>query len=620
MSDNTTHVEGLDFTVQDHATAPAEHMAKAFERVHHAAEATTRKLGEMTHHAAMSGLAMVGLGFGFREVAKFAGDANLELEHAAKKIAGVQFAFSNWKAGTTGQEKWNESMVDASRILAKLEPAESRLKMTRADLAEIYKSQAMMSERYRQSEAQQLDLTEKLGATQKVLGINAEAAGDMIGRAAMTGAIPLRSQLGRYLAASVGDLKKFRHESEALRFEKLKKALGDMLPAAAGMGKGIEGSMFDAKKALNDLTRDLTGPVFQQVTKDVAEWAHKLAEVRENGQSAAAEWGGKLVTAFGYLKDATAFIADHWKTIAGIWVATKLTGGLQGLSTKFGAAGAAAGGASATGTMNVSAGVVNVSGGAAAALGGTTAAAIGDKLKPGLASTVGKLAGFAAKAGMVTEALGGLYLGLQAAATELDEWHTKSINRDAQFGEGSAIRGGLGANAAEAIQAFREAADKDLQAGSESLATAKAAKAAYTKLRGVYGAGVIGEGGKVNIEAAKDAYGAMDLETRKKQLSGLGLDIDKAWYNTDQVQTAFADRLAQVLATLLGAGANAPGATADSKKKLTAAPVTQINVAHMEITQEFKQADPDRVFHNVPRDIADMLRNPRGSNIPPVPG
>jgi hypothetical protein len=40
----------------------------------------------------------------------------------------------------------------------------------------------------------------------------------------------------------------------------------------------------------------------------------------------------------------------------------------------------------------------------------------------------------------------------------------------------------------------------------------------------------------------------------------------------------------------------------------------------MEITQEFKQAYPDRVFHNVPRDIADMLRNPRGSNIPPVPG
>ena len=138
MSDNVTQVEGLDFTVQDHATAPADRMAKSFEHVHHAAEGATRKIGEMTHRAAMSGLAMVGLGFGLREIANKAGEANLELENAAKKIAGVQYTFGGWKKGTTGQEKWNESLQTGTEIVAKLEASEGKLKMTRGELADIY--------------------------------------------------------------------------------------------------------------------------------------------------------------------------------------------------------------------------------------------------------------------------------------------------------------------------------------------------------------------------------------------------------------------------------------------------------------------------------------------------
>ena len=615
MGENVTQVEGLDFTVHDHSTPAAERMSKAFEHVHHAADGVTRKLSEMTHQAAMSGLAMVGLGFGLREVARFAGGANLELEDAKKKIAGVQFTFSNWKAGTTAQEKWSESLEDGGRIVAKLEASESKLKMTRSELAEIYKSQAMMSEKYHQSEAQQLDLTEKLGATQKVLGISAEAAGDMIGRAAMMGAIPLRSHLGRQLASSIGDLKKFKHLSETVRFEKLKKALGDMVPAAEGMGKGLAGTMFDVRKAVGDLTRDVSGPVFQQIAVDFSSWSHELTKVRETGKSAAAEWGGKLVTVFGYLKDTTAFIVDHWKTLAGIFVANKVAGAMQGLAGRFSSAAAAGGaGGGAAGVMNVSASVVNVAGGAAAALGGTTAAALGSTLKPGLSSTIGKLAGFAAKAGMVTEALGALYLGLDAAATELDHWHDKSIQKDAQFGAGGVLSGKFGSDAANAIQTFRELADKDLEVGRQSEATAKMARQAYSGLRGAYGEGVIGAGGKVNIESAKDAYAAMDLATRQTQLAGLGLDAKKAFYNTDEERKDFAERLAQVIGQLIQQGA---GTTADgtSHRKTSKPPITNINIANLQITQDFKDAQPDRVFHNVPRDILDMVRNAKGSNL-----
>ena len=215
---------------------------------------------------------------------------------------------------------------------------------------------------------------------------------------------------------------------------------------------------------------------------------------------------------------------------------------------------------------------------------------------------------------MVTEALGALYLGLDAAATELDHWHDKSIQKDAQFGAGGVLSGKFGSDAANAIQTFRELADKDLEVGRQSEATAKMARQAYSGLRGAYGEGVIGAGGKVNIESAKDAYAAMDLATRQTQLAGLGLDAKKAFYNTDEERKDFAERLAQVIGQLIQQGA---GTTADgtSHRKTSKPPITNINIANLQITQDFKDAQPDRVFHNVPRDILDMVRNAKGSNL-----
>ena len=610
MPDNVTQVEGLDFTVQDHATAPADRMAKSFEHVHHAAEGVTRKLGEMTHHAAMSGLAMVGLGFGFREVAKFAGDANLELEHAAKKIAGVQFTFSNWKAGTTAQEKWNESLEGGNRITEKLRSSESKLKMTRGDLAEIYKSQAMMSSRYGQSETQQLDLTEKLAATQKVLGISAEGAGDMIARAAMTGAIPMRTTLGRELAAGIGNLKKFKHESEAIRFERLKKALGDMVPAAVGMGKGIEGSIFDAKTAINELTRDLTGPVFAEVTKDFSDWAHELGKVREGGQSAAAEWGGKLVTAFGYLKDATAFIAEHWKTIAGIFIATKFTGAMQGLAGRFGASaegGGTAGGVAgmAAGTMNVSAATVNVHGAAAGALGATTAANINARLKPTLAETATKFTGMLAKVGMISEALGGLYVGLDALA----QWALHRQDKDIEAK-------GISTRTQSAISAYTNAR-RDLM-GYSGLKGQDAATKAFSHVDTMLEAYGMKQGQRFSQKTIFADLKAMGPELAEQVMTKAGggtkfhnVAPEEMALRLTTDLNAFLDRLEQAYPGL---------AKGKDSKVLAGKDVTNISIAHLEITQDFKQADPDRVFHNVPRDIVDLVNSPRASGIAAVAG
>lgn len=605
MPDNVTQVEGLDFTVQDHATAPADRMAKSFEHVHHAAEGATRKLGEMTHRAAMSGLAMVGLGFGLREVANKAGEANLELENSAKKIAGVQYTFGGWKKGTTEQEKWNESLETGTEIVTKLDEAGSRLKLRQGEMADVYKSTYALGARYNQNQEQQIDLTEKFGAVQKVLGVNAEFAATQVYRMATTGRARGFDDFSKKMKESVGDLKAL---SEEKRFQKLKAAMGDLMPAAEGMGKGIAGSMFDVRKSTDELTRDLTGPVFKEVTKDFSEWAHELGKVREGGQSAAAEWGGKLVTAFGYLKDATAFIADHWKTIAGIFVATKFTGAMQGLAGRFGAsaegggtAGAAAG--MAAGTMNVSAATVNVHGAAAGALGATTAANINARLKPTLAETATKFTGMLAKVGMVSEALGGLYIGLDALA----QW---ALHKQ----------------------------DKDLEAKGVSTRTQNAVSAFVNAHRDLLGyGGLMGKDAAVSamahMDTVKDAYGLkqgqhFSQKTVAADLNAMGASLaegvmTKAGYGTkfhNVAPSEMALRLTDDLNAFLDRLEQAyPGlAKGKDSRALAGKDITNISIQHLEITQDFKQADPDRVFHNVPRDIVDMVNSPRASGIPAV--
>ena len=575
---NTTQVEGLDFVVKDHAAPAAERISKSFEHVHHAAEGAREKISEMTHHLAMSSLAAVGVGIGFHAMAEKAAEANLELEDAAKKIAGVQYTFGGWKAGTTGQEKWNESLAEGTEVVEKLEKAEGKLRMRRGELADVYASSFALGQRHNLNQEQQIALTEKLGAVQKTLGVSAEFAATQVYRMAMTGNARGFDNFSKKMKESVGNLKAFAKLSEEKRFEKLQKAMGDMIPAAEGMGAGARGAIFDIRKSFDEMTRDFTGPVFKEVTKEIGVWAQKVTHIREDGKSIAHEYGEKLVDAFHAMEKATGFISDHWKAIAAIWAGAKLA--------DWAKAPAAAGGLMSS--LGGSAGAVS-----------------------------GKLVGMAGKVGLVTEGLGLLYVGLQGAATLLDEWHSGKISKQAQFGEGSAMAAGAGTSAA-AIEKFREMADKDLELGRANIDTAKQARQAYTSLRGAYGEGVIGAGGKVNISAAKEAYATMDAESRERQLRGLGLDAKNAYYSTDKVQTEFADRLAQIVGQLIGAGGVATSEA--NNRKTTRPPVTNIRVEHLEITQDFKQADPDRIFHRIPGDIADMVANPRGSTLHLVPG
>ena len=563
-AERTTAVEGLALTLKDQASAPADKVSSAFERVHHATERAGERIRGFARDSALGALGAVGLGLGFRELMEKAKSANLELEDASKKIAGVHFAFGGWRSDISAAERWTYSLAEGKEIVDKLEESEGKLKMTRGELGGIYKSAYAIGTRHNLNQEQMLDLTEKLGAAEKVLGTSAEMAAMSISRAVMTGNIRGFDDFNKQLRFSVGNMKEFHKMSEAARFAKIQKAMGDLVPAAVGMGGGMAGAMADIKIAVDNIVRDLTGPLFQEQSKSLREWAKSITSVRENGKSIAAEYGEKLVSAFHTLKDITAFLLDHWKTLAVIWGSMKFASWMGG-----------AGGAGGTG------GVI----GLGTAIGGTT----------------GKLVAFTGKLGLAAAALTGWYLLLKGGATALDEWQTKNIQEGARWGAGSALEGSTGKAAARHMESFRGMLNGEGFQTDYKDAMAKA-KEAFISYQAAYGTDIISRSG-VERGQALSAWGTMTPEAREKQATALGL----ASSATGEQFVNKLDEMVKLLAGLLPSVAK----PTDPHVSKGGPPVT--NIANVNITQEFKEADPDRVFHKAVNEIDHMVNAPRGA-------
>ena len=595
-TERTTAVEGLAFTLKDHASAPAEKMASAFEHVHHATERAGERIKEFAHHTAMGALGAVGLGFGLHELADKAKEANLELEGAAKKIAGVHFAFGGWRSDVSAAERWTYSLAEGKEIVDKLEESEGKLKMTRGELAGIYKSAYAIGTRHNLNQEQMLDLTEKLGAAEKVLGTSAEMAAMSISRAVMTGNIRGMDDFNKQLRFSVGNMKDFHKMSEGARFAKIQKAMGDLMPAAEGMGHGMAGAMFDIREAIEDITRDLTGPVFKDVSQSLQSWAKSITRVREDGKSIAAEYGEKLVSAFHTLKDVTSFLVENWKTLAAIWASMKFASWMPVGTGATGAAGAA--GMASWFTKQRTAQVETI---VRDSLGMPMTMMV-NTVKPSFAS-------LASKGLIAAQALGELYLGADALASWIEGKKTEEVATSQKLnidtvsalmakGNTRAIEqymqmGGLGKaaenrNAVEAAFSAMSVEDRERWSKKLRLGDVIRGPAAMGPNFGMQG-GFATAATNTNPAALAKAFGesVADALMRSSPLFGQGLGVlSKQWSMLDDVK-------------------NDPHVNKKGDQN--------VNIAHLTLTQEFKEADPDRVFHKAVNEIDHMVNAPRGA-------
>jgi hypothetical protein len=591
-------VEGIEFVAKDAGAGEvAAKLSRSFEAVHWASEKAGQSVKEMGKHAALGALGSIGLGFGLRSLAEKAKEANLEIEGTTKKIAGIHFAFQSWRADVPMIDRWRYSMEQAQDITEKLDESEERLKITRSELGGIYKSAFAIGSKHNLNQAQMLDLTEKLGAAEKVLGVSAEGAGLSISRAVMTGNIRGMDDFNKQLRMSVGSMKDFHKLSEAKRFEKLQKAMGDLVPAAEEMGKGLSGSMFTIHETTEQIFRDVSGPVFKAASHDLREWAQSFSRARADGQSLAHAVGDKLVGAFSFMKSATAFIADHWRSIADIWIANKALGGLQRIGSmaaargKESAAAAGAAGGLLGGGMNVTTPhvTINYAGPAALAVGRAAGENIKTQLRPSLSETTARFTEVASKALILGQALEGLYFGASALAEYL--LHQKGKEIEAQ---------GTAARTMSAVSAFM-GAGRELGGKGEYKGRDAAVKA-LSHMDSVLSAYGVKQGGQIPQAAIAADLRAMGKEMFTETAAKMGLRGDPA-----EVARYMARDFNVLLAELLKAYPNLATREMPVQKRAD----TNINIAKVEVTQEFKEADPDRVFHKAVNEINQMVHNPR---------
>lgn len=598
MTEHTTKVEGLAFTAKDEASATADKIGASFERIHHSAERAREKVGEFARHAATGALASVGLGFGLHSIYEKAKEANLEMSHVIKSVAGAQFAFQGWKVGTSQLDKMSYSLRQATENTERLEEMELKLRTPLEELGQTYNQVAVIGfGKLGMSQKGVLELTEKITAASKVYGISGVEAIEKIQRVLLTGHVSARdvTGLGEMLRESLGQTKKGQHLSPDELMKRMSKGLGDMVPVAQKLGEGMSGSMFEAEKLVEKMLEDLGGPLFKEQSKALSEWVQKIRTVKEDGKSIIAIYGEQIASAFQTIKSATGFIVDHWKSLIAIFAASKLAGMMSGFAGKAASLGAGAGGlaAGAVGAMTVNAGVVNVN---STGVAGKIGAEMAGSLRPSMNETIGKFAGMASKALMVTEALGGLYVAADGLAQYIDSKQTEELGK----GRGAASLLTSVHNFERAAVAMRDqgkageqSAAASMKSAFESIGLKPGQKATAAGVGGMLeglpsdiAAKMVNELHYLMPETVKHAR-AEDIKMMPKEF---GL----------QIATAMNEFMARFAA----------GESASPNIRKVPRGQGDINIQNLNITQDFKEADPDRVFHRVTNEIGNLANSP----------
>jgi hypothetical protein len=639
MTENVTKVEGLAFTAKDEASATADKIGQSFERVHHAAEGARQKIGEFARNAATGALASVGLGFGLHSVYEKAKEANLEMDRVRKSVAGAQFTFQGWRPGLSQLDQMNHSIEQAADNTEKLEAMELKLHAPLEELGQTYNAVAAVGfGRLHMSQQGVLELTEKITAASKIYGIGATEAIETVNRALVTGTVRGISPFQIALREAL-DLEHHKGGKRGKKlttdemFERMDKKLAGMVPVAQKFGDNMAGSMFEAEALVGKMLEDLGGPLFREQSKSLSEWVQKLRTVKEDGKSLVAIYGEKIAGAFQTIKQATAFIVDHWKLLLGLYATSKFASfasGFAGKSSAVGKADVVAGaigeaGAGATGTMAVTAGVVNVN---STAVGKTMGAEMNKIMRPSLSETVGKFAGVASKALMVTEALGGLYIAADGLASWIDHQQTQGLQKQ----QNAAALVTATHNFERSLKAMKEGETtsklaiagrmnaKDLATKNDANLIAwdaleKSRVSATASMKSAFEALGMKQGQKVSVEGISGLLGGLPSTLAAETVNKLAAVMPQMIHKTtaggiEQTPAESAREIANAMndyaARLFGAAEK----ESPNVNRTVPRGHGDINIQNLTITQDFKEADPDRVFHRVTNEISGLANSP----------
>ncbi len=328
----------VPYVVDDsHASGPLGRIAHGAEGAGHATEKLKEKFKEFRGESMAMAAGMLGVGFGLGALIEKAGEANKEFGGAQKAIASTMATILDWPRTMQPVERFTRSMALSKNVTRELDETAAKFGMGLGDLADAYKTIGVSAGPLHLTQERWMDLAKKSAAAAKQFGISGAEAADTIGKALMGKPIKAAGDLGKFLVNEVG--KPIKGISHDKILDKLDKALLQSEGIAAEMGKGFSGSLGRIQNRVDDLVRDLSGPLFHAIGDSLDSFANRLGQIGENGKPLIETYANKLVSAFETLQRVTSFLLDHWKQIAAVWAGMKIAGGISGLAGSMGKAG-----------------------------------------------------------------------------------------------------------------------------------------------------------------------------------------------------------------------------------------------------------------------------------------
>lgn len=255
-----------------HLGNAATHAHGPLDRIKHAAHAAGEGLLHMGEHALEMGreaitstAAQMGLVLGLDGLKDKMIEVGKEFEETKESIAGIQFVAAAWNKATPPVERMNIAMEASGEIFEDLEKISYQYAEKVGDVSRAYEVLALTAGKTGMKQERLIGLTKMTSAAARVFKTDTSDAGDVVGKAILTGMIRPTGEFGKYLRMVDKD-----HRFHALgvveRTKRVEKALRDLGPAAEAMSHGFGDSMFRIGEDVAHLIREVTAPLFEDIS------------------------------------------------------------------------------------------------------------------------------------------------------------------------------------------------------------------------------------------------------------------------------------------------------------------------------------------------------------------
>jgi hypothetical protein len=215
-----------------------------------------------------------------------------------------------------------------------------------------------------------------------------------------------------------------------------------------------------------------------------------------------------------------------------------------------------------------------------------------------MSDTIGKFAGMAGKAFMVTEALGGLYIAADSLAKYIDSKQTEDL-----------AKGRHAAALVTATHDFQRSVHA-LQGGGG----AASREAATTSMKAAFDAMGMKQGQKFTAEGVGGLLANLPSETAVQMVNKLNSLMPGMVHKATAggIETAPQEIGREIANAMNEYASRLFGSESKASPNIRKVPRGHgdINIQNLTITQDFKEADPDRVFHRVTNEISGLANSP----------